>query len=164
MGTLNSFEVTNSKKIGISVLIIDLFKGIVSVLLAKYFFPNDFLAITGSLNFAVLGHCYSPWLKFKGGRGLATAAGGAILVSPTILIIWIVIWFLLKKLSKHIHIANIGATLMIIVVVNLFTDNLNKLTFPNADERIFFIFSISLTMLIILSKHIKPLKDLVTKK
>lgn len=164
VGTLNSFEVTNSKKTGIFVLTVDLLKGIVSVILAKHFYPNDFLIIIGSLNFAVLGHCYSPWLKFKGGRGLATAAGGALFVSPTILIIWIASWYLLKKIAKDIHIANFGATIMVILAVILFTDTLNKLTFPNAEKGLFFIFSISLMMLIILSKHIKPLRDLVTKK
>lgn len=163
VGTLNSFEVTNSKKIAITVLIVDLIKGILSVFIAKYFFSNDFLTSSIALNFAVLGHCYSPWIKFKGGRGLATAAGGSLLLSPIIAIIWLISWFIIKKISRDIHIANIGATLMVIASVILFTDPLNFITFPPAEKSFIFIFSISLMMIIILSKHIIPLKDILIK-
>lgn len=163
VGTLNSFEVTNSKKIGIFVLLIDLTKGIISVILAKLFFPNDFLAVVLSLNAAVLGHCYSIWIKFSGGRGLATAAGGALVLSPAILIIWLFSWVLIKKISSNIHISNVGATIMVIVFSIIFSNELNLITFPPAEERLIFIFSISLLMIIILTKHIEPLKEIIYK-
>ena len=90
VGTLNSYEVTESKLIGISVLISDSVKGILSVLIVKYGVGNEFIFLIVSLNAAVLGHCYSIWLKFKGGRGLATAGGGSLVLSPAILIAWII--------------------------------------------------------------------------
>lgn len=163
IGTLNSFEVTNSKKIGIIVLFMDLTKGIISVLLAKLFFPNDFSASILALIAAVLGHCYSIWIKFSGGRGLATAAGGALVLSPAILIIWLLSWFLIKKVNANIHIANVGATIIIIFSSILFSEQLNLITFPPAKEGFIFIFSISLLMFIILTKHISPIKDIIYK-
>lgn len=163
VGTLNSFELTNSKKVALIVLIVDLFKGMISVFIAKYFFSNDFLTSSIALNFSILGHCYSPWIKFKGGRGLATAAGGSLLLSPIIPIIWLISWFITKKISRDIHIANIGATLTIILSVILFTQPLNFITFPPAEKSFIFIFSISLMMLIILSKHINPLREILIK-
>ncbi|MCB9247686.1 MAG: glycerol-3-phosphate acyltransferase [Ignavibacteriales bacterium] len=69
-------------------------------LLQSIFFSNDFLTSSIALNFAVLGHCYSPWIKFKGGRGLATAAGGSLLLSPIIAIIWLISWFIIKKIVE----------------------------------------------------------------
>lgn len=163
VGTLNSFEVTNSKKIGILVLFIDLTKGIISVLLAKLFFPNDFLASVLSLNAAVLGHCYSIWINFSGGRGLATAAGGALFLSPAVLFIWLLSWILIKKLNPNIHIANVGATIIVILTAIFFAEPLNFITFPPAKESFIFIFSVSLLMFIILTKHLNPIKEIIYK-
>ncbi len=159
VGTLNSFEVTNSKLIGISVLIIDLFKGILSVLVAKFFFENTYITLATALNFAVLGHCYSLWLKFKGGRGLATAAGGSLFLSPSFLVIWLIVWFIIKKMFHDIHIANAGATFGLIIISILFARQLNSLTFPSAHNEFIFVFFIFLMMTIILTKHFKPLND-----
>lgn len=159
VGTLNSFEVTNSKKIGILVLAIDVLKGIFSVVIVKYFIGDYFNLQITSLFFAVLGHCYSIWIKFKGGRGLATAAGGVLFISPIILIIWVLSWKLIYLIKKNIHIANISATFSVIICSILFSDLLNKFSIINAESGIIFSFSVSLIMIIILSKHIIPLKD-----
>ncbi|MBK8946976.1 MAG: glycerol-3-phosphate acyltransferase [Ignavibacteriae bacterium] len=163
VGTLNSFEVTNSKKIGIFVLFVDLIKGIISIILAKLLIPNDFFAAVLALNSAVLGHCYSIWIKFSGGRGLATAAGGALVLSPAILIIWLFNWVIMKKISSNIHVSNFGATIMVIIFSIFFSEELNLITFPPAEEGLIFIFSISLLMFIILTKHITPLKEIIYK-
>ncbi len=76
VGAMNSYEITNSKMIGILVFLIDALKGILSVILMKIIFPGEFVFPALALVFAVFSHCFNPWLKFKGGRGLATAAGG----------------------------------------------------------------------------------------
>ena len=77
VGAMNSFEVSNSKLIGYSVFLIDFLKGSASVLIPSFLFPDQFIFPAISLLFAVFSHCYNPWLNFKGGRGLSTAAGGA---------------------------------------------------------------------------------------
>ena len=159
VGTLNSFEVTNSKKIGILVLVIDVLKGMLSVVFVKYLIGDHYNLQITALLFAVLGHCYSIWIKFKGGRGLATAAGGILLISPIILIIWILSWKLIHLIKKNIHIANILATFSVIICSILFSNLLNKFSIVSADSGIIFSFSVSLVMIIILSKHINPLKD-----
>jgi glycerol-3-phosphate acyltransferase PlsY len=164
VGTLNSYEVTNSKLIGISVLISDSFKGILSVLIVKYGIGNEFIYLAASLNAAVLGHCYSIWLKFKGGRGLATAAGGSLVFSPAILISWLFSWYLVHKFKKDIHIANVAATAFVIILVSVFSSFLNSFTFPSAESNFIFAFSISLLMVIILSKHIEPMKEFMRNK
>jgi len=159
VGTLNSYEVTNSKLIGISVLIIDFCKGFLSVLMVRWLYGDNFNLLVLTFFFAVLAHCYSPWLKFKGGRGLATAAGGASLLFPIILFLWVIFWLLMYALKKHIHLSNIVATFLIIVVSLAYSNLLNKYSYPPAETGLLFGTFITLTMLIILSKHMEPLKD-----
>lgn len=163
VGTLNSFEITNSKRIGLAVLIIDIFKGMISVVIVKYFIDDQFIYQITSLIFAVIGHCYSVWIKFKGGRGLATAAGGALLISPVIIIIWAFFWKLFHLIKKDIHLSNILATFSVIICSIIFNNSLNEISIVKADSGIIFTFSVSLLMLIILSKHIEPLKDYFKK-
>jgi len=164
VGTLNSYEVSNSKLIGIIVLFIDFLKGLLSVLIIKLFLDDLFLLQIISLLFAVLGHCYSLWLKFKGGRGLASAAGGIFILSPLVLVFWLIIWFLSYKIKKNIHLSNIFATIIVGLISIMFSTVLNKFTFPPADKSIIFGFSISLLMLIIFSKHLEPLKIIIQGK
>lgn len=163
VGTLNSYEVTNSKHIGIAVLFFDLIKGILSVLLAKYFIEDTFKIAIISLNFAVLGHCYSIWLKFKGGRGLATAAGGSLLLAPSILFIWLAAWILIYQIRKNIHLANIFATIVVIFFTLLFNVFLSSTLFPPPESNFVFGISVSLLMLIILSKHWIPFLEIIRK-
>jgi len=161
VGTFNSLKVTNSKLIAITVLIIDLLKGILSVLIIKYFFGNTFLLPAISLIFAVLGHCFSVWLKFKGGRGLATAAGGSIALAPIILFLWLLFWVIMYILKKNIHLANIIATGLVFLASIFNYNSLNSYSFPPATKSIIFGFSISLIMFIILIKHWEPFIDYI---
>ncbi len=163
VGTLNSYEVSNSKKIGFSVFIIDFLKGILSVLIVREFFGNQFPFLITALLASVLGHCYSIWLKFKGGRGLATAAGGMLVVSPIVVLIWLVCWIIIYKIKNDIHLANILASISVIIMVIFFNQILNNISFFPSNSNFIFSFSLSLLMLIILSKHWEPLKIILKK-
>ena len=71
---------------GIFTFIFDVAKGALAVYIAQYFgFPVLFQVFCGIL--AVIGHNWSCFLGFKGGRGLATLIGALIIISPTVLII-----------------------------------------------------------------------------
>ncbi len=159
VGTLNSYEVSNSKLIGLSVLLIDFTKGWLSIFLVKFFFGNNFFYIALAFFFSVFAHCFSPWLKFKGGRGLATAAGAASIFIPVVLFLWIGFWLILKYLKKDIHFANVFATLLIIIVSFAIPEFVNKYSFPKAETNLLLSFTISLTMIIVLIKHWEPIKD-----
>ncbi|WP_298465792.1 glycerol-3-phosphate 1-O-acyltransferase PlsY [uncultured Erythrobacter sp.] len=88
---------TGNKGLAAGTVLLDAAKGVVPVLLAAHFWPgNEGLAAVA----AVAGHCFTPWLKFKGGKGFATAAGvlGA-LAWPAMLAcaaIWAVTVFLIR--------------------------------------------------------------------
>ena len=160
VGTLNSYEVTESKSIGIIVLILDVGKGLLAVFLIKLLISDQiFIYPAIALASAVAGHCFPVWLKFKGGRGLATAAGGSILLIPAVLGLWAVLWLIAFAFRKNIHFGNISATVLTAALVITSADILNKYSTPPAENPTVYALIISLTLLIIMIKHIKPLKD-----
>ena len=59
--------------------------------------------------FAVLGHNYSPWVGFKGGKGIATSAGVLLALMPFAVLLLIVIWLLLFSVTRYVSVASIGA-------------------------------------------------------
>ncbi|MAT58678.1 MAG: hypothetical protein CMF23_11970 [Ignavibacteriae bacterium] len=164
VGALNSYEVSNSKLIGVTVLLIDALKGFGIVYLSKILFGNDFLTGSISLLFGVTGHCFSPWIKFKGGRGLATAAGGSLILAPAILILWLLFWLIAYLFRKNIHFGNITATILTGLLSLSSSDVLNKYSIPPADENFLFGVSVMLLMIVIFIKHIKPLKEYIDQQ
>ena len=164
VGAYNSYDVTKSKLIGLSVLLLDLLKGILSVSITKFIYPDIFIFPALSLFFAVFSHCYNPWLNFKGGRGLATAAGGSLFLVPLLAIIWAVLWVIFYIMRKDILFANIAATIMSILAIFNSGNIAVKYSFPKpADESIIILLSTSV-LIIIFIKHIEPLKELVQKQ
>jgi glycerol-3-phosphate acyltransferase PlsY len=75
IGTANVWRATGKVEATLMALVGDLGKGILSVFLAQKFFPGQILPQALAAFFAVLGHNWPIFLKFKGGRGLATLAG-----------------------------------------------------------------------------------------
>lgn len=73
---------TSGKKLGIITLLLDAGKGVCCVLAVRYFDNTNMLAIVLAASFSVIGHCFPVWLKFKGGKGVAT----------TIAVYWAVSW------------------------------------------------------------------------
>jgi glycerol-3-phosphate acyltransferase PlsY len=59
--------------------------------------------------FAVLGHNYSPWVGFKGGKGIATSAGVLIALMPFAVLILLALWALLFVVTRYVSVASMGA-------------------------------------------------------
>lgn len=162
VGAMNSYEITNSKLFGIIVLIIDALKGLLSVIVVKMIYPESFFLPSIALIFAIFSHCYNPWLQFKGGRGLATAAGGTVVLFPFLLVVWIVLWTIFYILKKDIHIANIAATVFSILLVLNTADIAVKYAYPSPVYETEIIFFTITGLLIIFIRHIDPLKEIIS--
>jgi len=62
---------------------------------------------------AILGHNYSPWVGFKGGKGIATSAGVLIALMPAAVVILIAIWVLLFLTTRYVSVASMGAAALL---------------------------------------------------
>jgi len=164
VGALNSFEVTKSKLAGLLVLFSDFTKGALTVLLIKYFIADSYGFIaTGAIS-AVFAHCYTPWLKFKGGRGLATAAGCFLFVIPIVALLWIILWLSVFIIKKDVHTGNIVATLITPVITFIIPEFVSKVKFTQQEPNMFFFsISVSVLMTIILLRHLEPFKFILKK-
>ncbi len=159
VGAFNSLEVSKSKVTGLTVFAVDFLKGFLSVFLVKSLYGNYFEFQIVALMFAVISHCYSPWIKFKGGKGLATGAGGTILLMPQILVLWIVLWIFVYIYKKDIQVANSAASGLVGLLAIFTSDILNKYSTPPAQNSAFFGWMTLILFIVILTKHIIPLME-----
>jgi glycerol-3-phosphate acyltransferase PlsY len=97
------------KKWGIFVFVLDLGKGWIAVALAKSVgnLPETWSVTVGV--FAVLGHVFSPWLGFRGGKGVATSAGILIGLAPWVALGVALVWFLTFQMSRTVSVASLCA-------------------------------------------------------
>ena len=97
------------KKLAIIVLILDIFKGFLPVTILLIFYQNEFsyfqIILIGSLS--IIGHIYSIWLKFKGGKGVATLVGFALGINYKLGVFFILIWLLIALIKKYSSLASI---------------------------------------------------------
>lgn len=120
-GATNSFRVLG-RPAGFVVTFLDIFKGFITVFFPIWlpvhvdgpistFFTNGL--IVGL--FAILGHVYPIYLKFKGGKAVATSAGVVLGVNPILLLILAAIFFLVLKTFKHVSLSSIVAAICCVI-------------------------------------------------
>ena len=121
IGTTNVFRVCG-KALGIPVFILDVLKGLVPVLLGKHFFPSsDGLMPIFCGVAAILGHNFPVWLKFKGGKGIATSAGVLGGLLPWALLFAFLTWVLAFVTTRYVSVASILAAFSLPVTVGIQT-------------------------------------------
>ena len=106
------------KLLGVITLLLDVLKGFLPVYLAKQagvgFDALSLLALA-----AVLGHVYTPWLKFQGGKGVATALGVIVAVEPQMVVLPLGMFALALWLTRHVSLGSILAAIMVPVQLYL---------------------------------------------
>lgn len=109
IGTTNVFR-TVGPKTALLVLIADAFKGILAVGIMSYLFHNPLLDVVTALG-ALLGHNYSLFLGFKGGKGVATALGLLIFMMPKVAVASFGIWLVCVLLTRYVSLGSIMAAI-----------------------------------------------------
>lgn len=120
-GATNTVRVLGFK-IGLIVFFADAVKGALAAWFGYLVFDVNGAVICGAV--AILGHTYSLFLHFKGGKGVATAAGVLAFLQPWLLIIALTFWFVLGFLTNYVSLASIGACLLAITLSFVMTDHL----------------------------------------
>lgn len=105
LGATNVARVVG-KKFGIITLIIDALKGFVPVFIAARYFHFHYILLSFIMIAPILGHCYSAYIKFKGGKGVATALGVFLAISPAAVIMAFIIFLGVVTFSRYISFAS----------------------------------------------------------
>lgn len=97
-----------AKKLAALTLFLDAFKGAFVILIAKMMGVCD-AVLWGVAVFAVIGHCFSIYLKFEGGKGVATTAGVLLVLVPKVVIVALIVWFIIAKTIKISSLSSLSA-------------------------------------------------------
>ncbi|RMD46341.1 MAG: glycerol-3-phosphate 1-O-acyltransferase [Aquificota bacterium] len=150
-GNIGATNVTRTigKKAGILVLILDMLKGFIPVFYSIKLFSPDYRFVGVVALTAVLGHCFSVFMKFKGGKGVATGIGVLLAVSPKVAFIVILIWLGTFLVSGYVSLASIlAASLSWVIYVFL-------------EGNIYITFAILIASFIIVMKHSSNIERLL---
>jgi len=133
---------TLGKPAGIAVLLADAFKGWSAVvllpLLVSLLFglspdrvTREVYAILGGVS-AILGHNYTCWLQFKGGKGIATSAGVLVALVPWALLIILALWILTFAFTRYVSLASIAAAVALPFAAALTKESVIKVLITSA--------------------------------
>ena len=115
IGATNAFRILGPAP-GAAVLVLDAAKAALATYLGRHIGGTETMAlIAGSA--AVLGHSYSPFLNFKGGRGVACAAGILLYLMPRVVLIEVIIWVAVIAITKFVSLASIVIAVMLPILI-----------------------------------------------
>lgn len=141
------------KWLALATLLADAFKGFLAVIIVRYMIfmhlfitPDIAFAALAGLS-AIIGHMFPVWLKFKGGKGVATSYGTILAISPILGIIILLVWLVVAALSKYSSLAAL-LSFAVLPIATYFLD-------PNLQ-----LFMAIITLMIIL-KHKENIKRLL---
>ena len=109
IGATNALR-TGNKLIGYSTLTLDISKAVILLLIIKFNF-SEYLFTSSIAIF--LGHVFPIWLKFKGGKGVATYVGILFCINIYLVIVFIVSWFVIFTLTKYSSLASMLSSLFV---------------------------------------------------
>ena len=118
---------TGNKYLAFSTLILDILKGYIAVIITKQFFP-ELLQLSALLVF--LGHIFPIWLKFKGGKGVATFLGILFALSYSLTLLFILTWITVALIFKYSSLSSIFASITVFVI-SFIKENVIKAFDPN---------------------------------
>ena len=150
---------TGNKYLAATTLILDILKGYFPVVITQYFF-SEYIQLSGLMAF--LGHIFPIWLKFKGGKGVATYLGILLASSYGLSILFIFTWIVVSLIFKYSSLSSMFSSLTVLVVT-IFRENAVKAIDPN------FIFGSDIKLLLfiffvlIIFTHRKNISNLINK-
>ena len=118
---------TGNKFLAASTLILDILKGYAPVVATVHFFPEH---LQLSALMAFLGHIFPIWLKFKGGKGVATYLGILFALSYGLAILFIFTWVVVTLIFKYSSVSSMFSSLTVLVIT-LFREKAVKAIDPN---------------------------------
>jgi glycerol-3-phosphate acyltransferase PlsY len=125
IGTTNVLR-TGKKSLAAGTLVLDLMKGYFSIIITFTYFEN---LISYSALICFIGHILPVWLKFKGGKGVATYLGVILALSYKFFLIFGITWLILSFLFRYASLSSIISSLIVFVYSYFFNNNFSLILF-----------------------------------
>ena len=125
IGTTNVLR-TGKKSLAAGTLVLDLMKGYFSIIITFTYFEN---LISYSALICFIGHIFPVWLKFKGGKGVATYLGVILALSYKFFLIFGISWLVLSFLFRYASLSSIISSLIVFVFSYFFNNNFSLILF-----------------------------------
>jgi glycerol-3-phosphate acyltransferase PlsY len=125
IGTTNVLR-TGKKSLAAGTLVLDLMKGYFSIIITFTYFEN---LISYSALICFIGHIFPVWLKFKGGKGVATYLGVILALSYKFFLIFGISWLVLTFLYRYASLSSIISSLIVFVYSFFFNNNYSLILF-----------------------------------
>jgi len=149
---------TGNKYLAFATLFLDIFKGYISVLITNQFFP-ELLQLSALLAF--LGHLFPVWLKFNGGKGVATFLGILFALSYGLAALFIFTWLTVSLIFKYSSLSSIFSSLTVFIVTMItekVTFAINANTYEEENLKLL-LFIILILIIFTHRKNISKLKN-----
>jgi glycerol-3-phosphate acyltransferase PlsY len=105
-------------KVGVSVTILDTAKGSLAVWAMMVFNPES-AWLAASMLAVVAGHCFPPWLLFRGGKGVATGLGAFLVIAPVSALAAVGVWIVMLAVFRWVSLASMTATASFPVLIQV---------------------------------------------
>mgnify|MGYP001274062521 FL=1 len=125
IGTTNVLR-TGKKSLAVATLVFDLLKGYFSIIITFTYFEN---LISYSALICFIGHILPVWLKFKGGKGVATYLGVILALSYKFFLIFGITWLILSFLFRYASLSSILSSLIVFAYSYFFINNFSLILF-----------------------------------
>lgn len=151
-GATNALRVLGLKA-GLLVLVLDMTKGILAVLLvSKIAEPSSAIDInvirvlTGSC--AIMGHIFSIFLGFRGGKGVGTGAGVLLALAPMVTLCVLILWIIIVVVTRYVSLASMAAAVCVPALMVF-----GKLALGSDPGRALMFFGVVLALAVLISHH-----------
>jgi glycerol-3-phosphate acyltransferase PlsY len=126
IGATNVLRVLG-KKYGYAVFFCDALKGLLAIWLAFFLVDRveaawgyrDLFGILAAV-ICVLGHAFPVWLKFRGGKGVATSAGTMFGLAPLATLVAVLVWIIVFEVTRYVSVASVVATIALPLAIGVF--------------------------------------------
>ena len=143
------------KRAAITVFLMDVLKGVISILVAKYFLLNDSLQVAVGLS-ALIGHIWPVWLNWKGGKAVATGLGVFLGLSWEVGLATLGIFIVIITIFRIVSLASISAALALPIIMFL--------SFKTSNISLPFIVISVLAMILVIWRHRENIVRLIKGK
>ncbi len=143
------------KRAAITVFLLDVFKGVLSILLAKYFLLNDFWQVAISLS-TLIGHIWPVWLNWKGGKAVATGLGIFLGLSWQVGLATLGVFIIMITLFRIVSLASISSALALPLIMFI--------SFSNSNISLPFLIISLLAMILVIWRHRENIVRLIKGK